>query len=985
MIFSLLPTAFANTVNVDVVAVGYIYQDANGNITTEGSEYEWLAEQVTPAKNNGTISDVTSPSEGQTIQLTKLADMKEMDGDTLIATWTCIGYKITSVDGKQVQKFDQDGKATYTVCGEDSKTSSKKQKIFLRYVWTRTAVQTYNVTYDFNQSSIFGATIYPVVDTFHTITSAKQYGPEITTFFASGKEADIYVPIADATVTDYAHDSSFTYASYQQTYPENGTVTVGGSLLQERVPRMTSTLNIVDVYHDADYMQNNYLAVTGFIARSGKNTYYKLTGWKDDNGTTYKQGGTFTITANTTLTAQWEPLSIDASTTVLEAPLLTTYSATNTAVKLSQKLPDDSTWSTGAVTLGEDGQIDYRVTMKPNADIYPAEASQYSFRYIDNSAFAAINVNVTLGDGLKLDTDSEGYSTITINNSLLKPTGTVLVNGQQIEAKVTDGPNNFYHITVKARLNGATTFTLPMEWKDLNNLEKEMTLDFSAKAKDGATSGFTANVTVTGAIDLDKAHTDATKNSSSNQLALLTADQVIRYVLSGDSTWYNKYASQGITGTLQAAADLEKALGEINYTSNTVTSARPRTTLSLTASTTSLDGGGTVTLTAASDPAVSGVKVKCSDSSINVTDNQDGTFTATLPNATVNYTFTAYLDNDSYLTDEKAVTVSVTRYTAATTTTTTTNKTETTTETLPTEAGDIANTQVGEETVQVVSEETVTDPETGTVTTTTEKSDGSTTVVETQTNGTVTTTAKAANGVEAVTVAAPGEPVTAKVTIPEDVEKATVTIPADLGSGIVAMDADTGEIIMLSVLTDDGMAIKLDGSANIILVDNSKDFDDVGDEHWASDAVDFATSHELFNGTSADSFTPDGDMTRAMLMTVLARFDGVDTDSGATWYEAGMNWAVENEITDGSNPDASITREQLVTMLYRYAGSPATSGKLDAYSDAANVSSYAADAMAWAIENGILNGINGSLAPQSTASRAQVAAIFQRLCALLVQ
>jgi hypothetical protein len=72
-------------------------------------------------------------------------------------------------------------------------------------------------------------------------------------------------------------------------------------------------------------------------------------------------------------------------------------------------------------------------------------------------------------------------------------------------------------------------------------------------------------------------------------------------------------------------------------------------------------------------------------------------------------------------------------------------------------------------------------------------------------------------------------------------------------------------------------------------------------------------------------------------------------------------------------------------MLYRYAGSPATSGKLDAYSDAANVSSYAADAMAWAVENGILNGINGSLAPQSTASRAQVAAIFQRLCALLVQ
>jgi hypothetical protein len=97
-----------------------------------------------------------------------------------------------------------------------------------------------------------------------------------------------------------------------------------------------------------------------------------------------------------------------------------------------------------------------------------------------------------------------------------------------------------------------------------------------------------------------------------------------------------------------------------------------------------------------------------------------------------------------------------------------------------------------------------------------------------------------------------------------------------------------------------------------------------------------------------------------------------------------MNWAVEQGITDGTDPDVGITREQLVTMLYRYVGSPAVSGSLSDYSDADSVSSYAADAMAWAVENGILNGINGSLAPQATATRAQVAAIFQRLCTLLV-
>lgn len=67
-------------------------------------------------------------------------------------------------------------------------------------------------------------------------------------------------------------------------------------------------------------------------------------------------------------------------------------------------------------------------------------------------------------------------------------------------------------------------------------------------------------------------------------------------------------------------------------------------------------------------------------------------------------------------------------------------------------------------------------------------------------------------------------------------------------------------------------------------------------------------------------------MTRAMLMTVLARFDGQDTTGGAVWYEKAMTWAKENGISDGSNPDGSITREQLATMLWRYVGSPSGDG-----------------------------------------------------------
>lgn len=100
------------------------------------------------------------------------------------------------------------------------------------------------------------------------------------------------------------------------------------------------------------------------------------------------------------------------------------------------------------------------------------------------------------------------------------------------------------------------------------------------------------------------------------------------------------------------------------------------------------------------------------------------------------------------------------------------------------------------------------------------------------------------------------------------------------------------------------MTVKLAGSAELVLVDRSRNFDDTRN-HWAKDAINFATAHELFSGTSDTAFTPDSPMTRAMLMTVLARFDGQDTTGGAVWYEKAMEWARENGISDGSDPDGS--------------------------------------------------------------------------------
>ena len=160
----------------------------------------------------------------------------------------------------------------------------------------------------------------------------------------------------------------------------------------------------------------------------------------------------------------------------------------------------------------------------------------------------------------------------------------------------------------------------------------------------------------------------------------------------------------------------------------------------------------------------------------------------------------------------------------------------------------------------------------------------------------------------------------------------------------------------------------------------SKSYSDVKTGDWFNDAVKYVSDKGLMSGTGSDKFAPSATTTRAMLMTVLARYAGEDTTGGATWYEKGMEWAKAKGVSDGTNPNANITREQLVTMMYRYAGSPKADGKLDSFSDAASVSTYAADAMQWAVANGIVNGLNGKLNPQNNATRAEVAAILMRFC-----
>lgn len=160
-------------------------------------------------------------------------------------------------------------------------------------------------------------------------------------------------------------------------------------------------------------------------------------------------------------------------------------------------------------------------------------------------------------------------------------------------------------------------------------------------------------------------------------------------------------------------------------------------------------------------------------------------------------------------------------------------------------------------------------------------------------------------------------------------------------------------------------------------------FKDVPQNSWFASAVQYVTSSSLMNGTSATAFSPSANMSRGMLMTVLARYAGESTEGGTVWYEKGMNWAKNKGISDGSAPNRNITREQLAAMLYRYAGEPDGAADLSAYTDAGSVSAYAEKAVQWCVKNGILTGKTSStLAPKATATRAECAAMLQRFASL---
>ena len=269
----------------------------------------------------------------------------------------------------------------------------------------------------------------------------------------------------------------------------------------------------------------------------------------------------------------------------------------------------------------------------------------------------------------------------------------------------------------------------------------------------------------------------------------------------------------------------------------------------------------------------------------------------------------------------------------------------------------------------------------GTVIETTTWRDGSTLTAETSPNGRVETVEKRADGTTVETVESASGEITASVSVPKSVGSTRVDIPVSKPTGsmvaVIVHPDGTEEIVKGSIVTETGIALRAEGDMRLKIIDNAKRFNDMAD-HWAKDAVEFASSRELFNGVGNDAFGPDRSMTRGMVSTVLARLAGADTAGGETWYAKGTVWAVENGISDGTAPEQPVTREQLAAMLYRYAGSPAVSGELG-FDDADSISAWARDAVRWCVDNGILNGVGGNrMTPQDLARRGQVAAMLMR-------
>ena len=366
--------------------------------------------------------------------------------------------------------------------------------------------------------------------------------------------------------------------------------------------------------------------------------------------------------------------------------------------------------------------------------------------------------------------------------------------------------------------------------------------------------------------------------------------------------------------------------------SMTIAQATP--TITISADKETLTGGGDVVLTVITEPEEGTVDVSC-DKDVDITLNKEnGTFTATLPNSSEKYTFTAtYVESTNYKTASDTCDVTVTYQS--------------------TSSGGGGGSRNNSYAVS------------------TPKAD----------NGSVTVN----NG----STAKKGDTVTITVKPDEGYEIDKVTVTDSKGNSITVTDKGDGKFSF--VMPDSKVDVKATFVKSEVKPDQPSKtaFVDVPENSWYADAADFVAQRGLMSGVGENLFGGGQNTTRAMLMTILARMDGQDVTGGATWYEKAMNWAKANGVSDGTMPEVNITREQLATMLYSYAklkGIDTTQGGMAVreFSDYDSISDWAGQSMTWAVNAGILSGRgNNTLAPTAGATRAEMAVMLQQFVKLM--
>ncbi len=431
-------------------------------------------------------------------------------------------------------------------------------------------------------------------------------------------------------------------------------------------------------------------------------------------------------------------------------------------------------------------------------------------------------------------------------------------------------------------------------------------------------------------------------------------------------------------GWFTQSTDGEKVTGDTVFHSNATIFAQwekgSDVQLVLTASPASLTGGGSVTLSLTGLPEAGTVTVTCDIPSITVTSNENGTYTAVLPNSSGTYTFRAvYHGADGYGDATAECTVSVTAQSSSGGSSSGSSSSSNKDTVTKNPDGSVTTTS--------------TDKKTGTVTATTERPDGTKEIVVTEKNGTVTTTTEQTDGGKEILETRP--------------DGTVISTAIDPDGGAVEKVTDANKDIAITVSSSDGKTL-----AHIALPAQipppEKEFVDVPKDHWAEQGIHEMASLGVISGTGDDRYDMDANLQRGDLAAMLFRLSNGDAEYTSSfedvpadkYYAKSVVWASEVGIVRGDGngrfrPENSITREELAVVLFNYANllhldTSVNSGALNDFTDGGQTNGWAQDGMAWCINHGILSGRGGGiLDPGAKITRAETAVMLQRFLVLV--